>query len=272
MDSMTILSRTKSLRKQTSRIIQLLRRRRQVRTSLVLHNTRYTEEIDSKVLIRILCPSERRRFSRPSQLAILAIHNRPYKTALENSLDYLGVEGYAVVHPRLPRGIWRNTYKIPAAVEFLRDCREEYVLYADSDDAVLTGDPARAIDCLQQSGGEMLISTTPHADYVFMPEMQGVFESAARSAGYGTGKALHLNSGVYVGRRAFLLTFLEEVAKYITEYDARYPQYKLQYGRSLNPPRPFPLGCGSDQNIFRFIYPRFADKIRLDYTQRLALR
>jgi hypothetical protein len=263
---------TKSLRKQTSRIIQLLSRRRQVRRSLVLHNSRFTEEIHPEILVRILCPAERSRFSRPSNLAILAIHNRKYKTVFEKSLDYLGVEGYAIVTPRLPRGIWRNTYKIPAAVEFLKSCSEEYVLYVDSDDAVLTGDPARAIDFLQESGGEMLISTTPHADFIFMPGLQGVFERAAESAGFGSAKALHLNSGVYVGRRSFLLTFLQDVSQYITEEDARYPEYTRQYAASLNPPQPFPVGCGSDQNIFRFLYPKYADAIRLDYAQKLALR
>ena len=32
----------------------------------------------------------------------------------------------------------------------------------------------------------------------------------------------------------------------------------------------FPKGCGCDQQIFRFLYPRFAETLRLDYSGRLG--
>ena len=96
----------------------------------------------------------------PSNLAILLVHNRNYKTLLEKSLDYLGVEGYSVVQPDVPPDGWRQTLKITWSLDFARRCGEEYILYIDSDDAMLVGDPQRAINLLKESGGDILYSTT----------------------------------------------------------------------------------------------------------------
>ncbi len=251
----------------------MLRNRQSILSALVLHNSRYVEVIPPRISINLLCRANRGRCRKPADLAILLIHNRAYKTVLEQSLDYLGIEGYSVARPVLPVGIWRNTYKIRAAIEFLRTCKERYVFYIDSDDAILLGDPQRAIDLLEESGGKMLVSTTNHAGYDFMPHMEGWFTDLAQKGGWSADAVdVHLNSGVYVAEREYLRHFLNEVAEYITDNDSWFPQYRIANQGKGHISPPFPMGCGSDQNIFRFIFPRFADEIRIDYPKKLAFR
>jgi hypothetical protein len=246
--------------------------KREIKKSLVLHNARFTENIATEILINILSRSDRGRFRKPDNLSIVFIHNREYKTIIEKSLDFLGIDGYTVLRPHLPKGHWRNSYKVPAALDFARHCEKEFILYIDSDDAVFMGDPQRAIDCLEEAGGDMLVSTTNHAGYDQMPEMENFFNQLAREAGWAQSPNIHLNSGVYISRRAHLIEFLREAAEYVTDDEPKWPEYKLLHQRtsSINPT--FPLGCGSDQNIFRFLYPRFARSMRLDYAGRLAFR
>ncbi len=189
---------------------------------------------------------------------------------LEQSLDYLGIVGYSVVRPHLPRGVWRNTVKITAALDFARHCAEEYILYVDSDDAILIGDPERAIRLLQDSGGEMLFSTTTYTDYELMPELEGWFRRMADDAGWSRARNVNLNTGVFVAQRELLIKFLEAAAEYVTDDDLSLEEFKMKRSSRIMPE--FPLGCGSDQNISRFLYPRFAKNMRLDYAAKLAIR
>jgi len=127
------------------------------KTPLVLHHNVYTDETPN-ILIPMFCWPNRGRFSRPKNLAIMLVHNRDYKTRLEQSLDYLGIQGYSVVRPCLPRGEWTHSVKIPAFLSFAQSCEEDYILYIDSDDAILLGDPQRALGLLRKSGAEILLN------------------------------------------------------------------------------------------------------------------
>jgi len=210
----------------------------------------------------MLCRPNKGRFRKPDNLAILLLHNRDYKTIAEQSLDYLGIAGYSVIHPHLPRGVWRHSVKITAALDFARNCAEEYILYIDSDDAILIGDPHRAIELLHDSGGEMLFSTTTFTEYQLMPELEGWFRQMADDAGWSHAQNVNLNSGVYVARRELLIEFLEAAAGYVTDNDLSGKEFRMK--RQARTMSGFPLGCGSDQLIFRFLYPRFAENLGLD--------
>lgn len=221
-------------------------------------------------MIPILCWPGKNRFRRPDDLAILLIHNRNYKTLLEQSLDYLGIAGYSLVQPHMPQAGWRHTVKITATLNFARNCAEEYILYVDSDDAILIGDPQRAIRLLQDSGGDILFSTTVHTGYDLMPELEDWFRQRADNAGWSRCKHVNLNAGVFVARRERLIELLEAAAKYVTDNDLSSEELKIKYRARMMPE--FPLGCGCDQSIFRFLYPRFAENLRLDYARKLAIR
>ena len=262
--------RRRPLHKRVAAHVQLAVKRPRIKSALVLHESRFTKGISPNILIPMLCWPNKGRFRKPDNLAILLLHNRDYKTILEQSLDYLGIEGYSVIRPHLPRGIWRNTLKIRAALDFARHCAEEYILYVDSDDAIMVGDPQRAIELLQDSGGEMLFSTTKARSYQLMPEREAWFRQLADDAGWSRARNVNINSGVYVARREPLIEILEAVAEYVTDDDLSPEEFKVKREARTMPE--FPLGCGSDQNIFRFLYPRFADIMRIDYAAKLAVR
>jgi len=254
------------------RFFRLLRLRQTIRQSLVLHNATYTNCAPAPLLVRALCGPDRGRLRKPANLDILLLHNRSQKTILERSLEYVGIRDYAVVAPALPRGVWRNTYKLPAALRFAKASTSEYILYIDADDAILLGDPARAIASLEASGRDCLFSTTRYRDYGFMPDVEPVFVAEAKQAGWTDSANIHLNSGVFVARRTFLIEFLEAACTFVTDDDASWREYSRQSGKGRVKNPQFPLGCGSDQAIFRFLFPRFRSQIALDYEQKLAFR
>ena len=164
--------------------VQLVIDNPRIRRTLVVHRHKFTKGVVPQILIPMLCWPNKGRFRKPDNLAILLLHNRDYKTILEQSLDYLGIESYSVVSPHLPAGVWRHTAKITAALNFAKNCAEEYILYVDSDDAILIGDPQRAIDLLHDSDGEVLFSATRFRAYQLMPELQTWYRQVADDAGW----------------------------------------------------------------------------------------
>ncbi|MBZ9678123.1 hypothetical protein [Mesorhizobium sp. ES1-1] len=203
---------------------------------------------------------------------LLLIHNRTEQTILEKSLAYLGILDHAVVRPHLPHGVWRNTYKIPAALHFAETSTSEFVFCIDADDSVLIGDPRKALELLEDSGGDILFSTTGHGDYDLMPDIGFRFLAEAETAGWGASHDIHLNAGVYVARRRVLVEFLRAATRYVSANEPMWSEYRrAMKAHPLDLP-PFPFACGSEQNIFRFIYPAFSASVRLDYNRRLAYR
>ena len=103
-----------------------------------------------------------------------------------------------------------------------------------------------------------------------MPELEGWFRRMADDAGWPRAKNVNPNCGVYVARRELLIEILEVAAEYVTDNDISIEEFKMRRQARVMPE--FPLGCGSDQHICRFLYPRFAEKLRLDYAAKLAVR
>jgi hypothetical protein len=65
---------------------------------------------------------------------------------MEKSLRYVGIENFTVLRPPI-NGPWVHTVKISAVSSYLKSgaCKTEYLLFCDSDDAVLRDDPKKAI-------------------------------------------------------------------------------------------------------------------------------
>ncbi len=116
----------------------------------------------------------------------------------------------------------------------------------------------------------MLFSTVKACAYELMPELEGWFRQMADDAGWSRAKNVNLNSGVYVARRERLIELLEAAAEYVTDDDLSWEEFNKKRQARTMPE--FPLGCGSDQSISRFLYPRFAENMRLDYAAKLAIR
>ncbi len=194
---------------------------------------------------------------------------------MEQSLDYLGIDNYTVL--RVPEDRpWRHSLKISSIRDYLNSgaCRTEYVLFCDSDDAIMRGDPALAIDALRVAECDMLVSCTSYGRYQGMDEIATWTKSIAPSeiAGQRRGR-FHLNSGVYVARTDFLRDFMEQAMAFVTANDiAGGVLYAMTDDEVRKTLPEFPRGSGEDQLIFRYLSKRNFPRMKIDYALRLALR
>jgi hypothetical protein len=161
-------------------------------------------------------------------------------------------------------------------LDYLRSgaCATEYVLAADCDDALMRDDPARAVALLQAADCEMLVSSTAYARYRNMPDVKAQTISFAPPELAAERKPrIHLNAGVYIARTAFLVEYLTEAAKYVTDNDLPSGALTDMTDAEVLARLPdFPVGIGSDQTIMRYLFPRFYPRMKIDYGGKLARR
>jgi hypothetical protein len=239
---------------------------------LVIHRRKLTENSPSLIL-PLLCGHVKGKLSCSPELTILLVHNHNYEPIMEKSLRYVGIENFTVLRP-LINGPWRHTTKLISILDYLKSgsCKTEYLLYCDSDDAILRDDPRKAIRYLQEENCDLLFSKTKSKRiYKDMPHVKAWDDQIARENGY---PGWYINSGVYVARALFLREVLEAARAYITETDLPATEYnRLKSNGTIGEHLPdFPKGCGSDQTIFRHIYPQFYPRMKLNYRGQIALR
>ena len=226
----------------------------------------------SPMLARI-CGPARGRLTCPSHLTIVLVHNYPRMTLTEASLRYVGIVDYCVVRVPTARR-FLTTDKLKALVQWLGSglCRTEYVLYLDANDVFVRDDPAMAVQLLQHLKCDLLFSSEQES-YVYecMPEVKAWTDGVA-----DTMKAprRYLNSGVFVGRQAFLHEVLTTALEYAAEDDLSHKELvaAVRKGTLLDRLPRFPHGCGSDQAILRYLHPRFFPRMQVDYGSALAWR
>lgn len=268
----------KTLRKwirSRAMIVSVLLQRRSWKY-LVIHHRRYTT-MPECIALPLLCGYAKGKLSCPAQLTILLIHNYEKESILEKSLRYVGIENFVLLKPE--SGQWpSNTVKLIELKKYLDrgDCPTEYVLYIDSDDAVLRGDPEKAVQYLHEEKCDLLFSCTydqKHFDLLekYLPETRRWVDQLARDHGC---EQLYLNSGVYIGKTTFLKEILNMALEFVTEHDLNPTELnKLHRRGTLAEALPeFPKGAGSDQMIFRYLHPRFYPRVMIDFKRRLALR
>ena len=233
----------------------------------VIHNKRLGEILCSMMT---QVPELKYRFQRPGNLDIITCHNYPTRSLLEQSLDYLGIQGYTVLKECF-NGPWRNTFKLKWLLTYLEEFPDgpENVLFCDADDAILAGDPVKILSVFQGKKCKLLfMSTSFMGGYACMPEIKQ-WTDQIRPGRY-------LNSGVYIGKRDYLRTVLKAASAYITEADITAEESKrLGHGvfntelcRRLPE---YPKGS-QDQDILRYIHPQFHPDMQIDYDNELAFR
>ena len=201
------------------------------------------------------------------------VHDYENPPIMEQSLVYTGIKNYVALKPKLNRP-WYHSIKLVTILNYLNSgaCKTEYILFADSDDAVLRDDPRKAIQYLEEENCDLLFSNTKfRGGYECMPEVKDWAGQVAKEKG---ALGLYLNSGVYIGRTAFFREVVEAAAAYVTDDDLSREEYgRRRRDGTLGERLPeFPKACGSDQAIFRFLHQRFYPRLKVDYLGRLALR
>ena len=238
----------------------------------VIHMRKLTK-MPSFIALPLLCGRSKGMLKCPPELTILLIHNYKTEPIMEKSLRYTGIDDFVALKPKF-EGSWVNTIKLVELKRFLDSgaCSTEYILYCDSDDAVLRDDPAKAIEYLREEDCDLLLSNTGwKAGYECMPEIKKWADQNAKESGR---TQCYINSGVYVGRTEFLRSVVDSTLEYITDHDLPRVEYwrLLKEGTLCETLPEYPKGVGSDQVLFRYVHPQYYPRMKIDYKGRLALR
>jgi hypothetical protein len=239
---------------------------------LVIHRRKLVKNPPG-LIIPLLCGHVNGKFRCPPDLTIVLVHNYDAQPIMEKSLLYVGIKDYVVLKPKLNRP-WYNAVKLETIFNYIKSgsCKTEYIMYCDSDDAILRNDPKKAIQFLQEENCDLLFSRTKcKVGYECMPQVKAWSDQIAQEQG---ASGWYLNSGVYLVRTEFFRIVLEAAIAYVTDDDISLKEYaQRRRNGTLGERLPeFPKGAGSDQVIFRYLQPQFYPRIKVDYTGRLALR
>lgn len=248
--------------------------RQRIKWSCPVIHIRKLTNLPAFISLPLLCGRSKRKLRCPPDLTILLIHNYKQEPIMEKSLRYVGIENFVVMKPEFD-GAWRMAIKLIELRKYLDSgsCKTKYILYCDSDDAVLRDDPAKAIKYLQDEECDLLLpnSTTWSAGYECMPEVQRWADQNARENGR---RHCYINAGVFIGKTEFLREVVNSAMKYITDHDLSSEEYwRILENGSLSERIPeFPKGVGCDQEILRYLHPQFYPRMKIDYKDKLAIR
>ena len=104
------------------------------------------------------------------------------------------------------------------------------------------------------------MSTHDNSGYNFMPDVQQFVDK--------THPNRYLNAGVWIGRVEFVKEFLMEASKFVGPDDVTFSEYR---GWLATPKPNYPRG-GYDQDIFRYLEPKFYPRLKVDYENKMAYR
>jgi hypothetical protein len=185
------------------------------------------------------------------------------KSILEANTEYLGIKPLTVLtDSRLP---WRNTFKFEVILNYLNsgECKTKYFMYCDAIDVIFVDNPQKAINIFESFNCEALFMSTHSTDgYKCMPEVKKTIDKI------NGGNKRYLNSGVYIGKTEFIKELFEEAIKYALPHGVTMGGYH-DYLKN-NPPN-YPQGS-QDQDIFRFLEPKFYPQLKVDYQNLIAHR
>jgi len=216
-------------------------------------------------------------FTKPDNLTILTCRNQDsmedriipslkgYEdvSILESNLEYLGIKDFVVLtDERLP---WRNTFKFELIYNYLNSgkCKTKYFICCDAIDVIFVDDPQKIIDIFELFNCDALFMSTHSTDgYECMSEVKDFADQI------NGGNRRYLNSGVYIGKTEFIKEIFEEAIKYAIPHGVTMDDYREYL--SSNPPN-YPKGS-QDQDIFRFIEPKFYPRLKVDYQNLMAYR
>ncbi len=214
------------------------------------------------------------KFKKPKDLAIVMTHNYKNKSLFEKSLDHLGIESYIVLsHPEKKN--WNHIYKEEWILEYLKSgkCQEDLILYCDSNDCIMRENPQKIVSIFSKFNCELLFMSTS------MVKGYPTKECRIWAKRFNSSSNRHLNAGVFVGKKRFLIKFFEDFLEIVKAIQLQKHQiwkslrdyYKekniLVYSKNSKTPK---LNI-TDQNIIRYMHPNYP-KIKIDVNNRFACR
>ncbi len=186
-------------------------------------------------------------------------------TVFEQSLEHIGIDNYVVLRKELKNyGDYKCTFKITWVLDYLESgkCDTDLLLCTDAIDVVFQDDPQKIVDTFNSFDCDLLfMSTKDNSAYNFMPDVQKFVNS--------THPNRYLNAGVWIGKVDFVKEFLTTAKEFVLGED---DVSMDDYADWLKKPQPnYPNG-GYDQDIFRFLEPKFYPRLKVDYQNLMAYR
>ena len=237
----------------------------------IIHHEKIANELFSDMV-----DNSQKKFSRPNNLAIITAHNYIHKSLFEKSLEHFGVYDYICLHhPEIKD--WNHKLKLFWLLSYLKtdNCKEDLVLFCDANDCILIDDPSKIIQIFKEYSCKMLfMSTKMKRGY---PDKKSL-SFAKKHNKSSSKKTRHLNSGVFVGERRFIIHVLEDLIQIINEIDDNtHPITKSivnYYDKESSscPASTYDKIYIPDQNIFRYLYPKYYPDMKIDLDNKLAFR
>ena len=174
----------------------------------------------------------------------------------------MGIDLVVLKDDRLP---WRNTFKIEMINNYLNsgECKTKYFMFCDAIDVIFQDDPQKIIDIFESFDCDCLFMSTHSLDgYNCMSEVKDFVDKINGNNGR------YLNSGVYIGKTSFVKEVFDMAMEYAIPHGVTMAECKEYY---LSNPIDYPRGS-TDQNIFRYLEPKFYPRLRVDYDNLMAYR
>ena len=108
----------------------------------------------------------------------------------------------------------------------------------------------------------LFMSTNSIDGYNCMPKVKRFIDETIKSNGR------YLNSGVYIGKTDFIKEIFEEAIKYAIPHGVTMDDYRDYLNSN---PKNYPKGS-QDQDIFRYLEPKFYPRLKVDYKNLMAYR
>jgi len=187
-------------------------------------------------------------------------------TLFEKSLEYLGL-GYPVVVSKPvcghhitdeklieKYGMYAHLMKEEWILDYLKNNEKtELSMWCDAGDVIFKDNPQKIIDIFYEYNCDGLFMST-----TFCQGNKGGFhgEWGAEVLNWQNSmkSGLYLNSGVVIGKTDFLIEILEKALEY--KYDKRFTPHP--------PEAPPHLQLADDQEVFRYIHPKFHPRMKID--------
>lgn len=264
-------ARIKQAYKIIKDVLRSFHQRRQWK-HLVIHRRTLTK-LPSAFILPLISGHVKGKLKCPSEITIVLIHNYPFASITEKSLQYVGINNYVVLKPEVS-GEWRNALKLSELKKYLDsgECQSKYILYLDSDDVVIRDSPEKAIQYLEQQDCDLLFSSTPYnGGYECMPQALEWSDRLSAEAGFGK---LYINCGVFFGKTEAVKELFDASVEYVTENDLTRAEYykHLKEQTMCKSLSEFPKEVGCDQIIIRHLHPEFYPRMKIDFKEQLALR
>ena len=179
------------------------------------------------------------RHATPATLTILTCNNGHAALGrFEKSVAHLGLDCLVVGQGVVP---WVNSRDKPRVLaDAAQRIATEYVLYADSRDAILIQPPAVVLQRFREKFSCDLLFGGDRLSYPPDPEMK---RHEDRRAGNEISEFRYLNAGAWIGRTRFAAEFFAAASRC----------------------EPWPGAPDSEQGILRRLLPRYGHRIGIDY-------